>query len=680
MKNYFVAGNLDFKLGAFLLIIILASCMNGQATNYYISSTGIDTNNGLTPSTSWLTISKVNAHFSSMAPGDSILFKRGDTFYGSIVVSKSGTIDKPIVISAYGTGSQPVITGFSKATGWKSVGNNLWESDAIIEANKPNMVLSNGKPIAIGRYPNNEYLTFENSSGNTSISDHQLSGSPDWTGGEVIIRKNHWTISRDVITNHNGTTISYAGTSGYNSTNGYGYFIQNHLSTLDIQNEWCFNPNTKRITVYSGTVPANIKVSSRDVLLNIGQCNFLCVDNISLEGANVAGINGGHSKGNQVKNCTIHYSGKDAIYFKNSAHCFVEKNKINHSYNNAVMFAEKGGYSDGNTIRYNHISNTGTVPGMNSHGASNTGIYVDGANALIEYNVVDTTGYIGIAYYRDDSKVRNNIVRYFCFIKDDGAGIYTWTSFNGSITNKGREVIGNMVSHGIGAGAGTLDGKPSVMGIYIDDGSRGVSVEDNTVCNMDNGCGIYLHNCQDITVQRNTVFNCKLTQLLIVHDKHSPNIPIRNIILRDNKFVAKEMEAELVTIRTKLDDLGSFCSVSNGFDNNTYYKPIDDNCAKFKTTKIVRENYVHKNYTLNEWKAAFPAYEVNSGLVSAIFDAKMTANNFDDYLRFEYNETSQPKIISLNGNSYKTLENIVQSGTYTIPAFGSVILLKCESQ
>src|SRR5665811_2167712 len=79
---------------AFLIFSTIAS-----ATDYYISSLGNDTNNGLSSSTPWQTIAKVNSAFPIINPGDRILFNRGNIFYGSLKISKSGLAGSPITIS-----------------------------------------------------------------------------------------------------------------------------------------------------------------------------------------------------------------------------------------------------------------------------------------------------------------------------------------------------------------------------------------------------------------------------------------------------------------------------------------------------------------------------------------------------------------------------------------------------
>src|SRR5205085_7651604 len=132
--------------------------------------------------------------------GDSILLKCGDTFYGSIVVTRSGTSEEPIVISSYGTGNKPLITGLITLSSWSSAGGGIYQTAATPTIkNSVNLVTMNGVPKAVGRYPNagepdGGYLRFEASSGITSITDNQLTNDTNWTGAEVVIRKRHFAL------------------------------------------------------------------------------------------------------------------------------------------------------------------------------------------------------------------------------------------------------------------------------------------------------------------------------------------------------------------------------------------------------------------------------------------------------------------------------------------------------
>lgn len=80
-------------------------------TTYYVDfTTGDDGDTGLTEALAWKTIAKVNA--SSFSAGDSILFKRGETWSGTALVPiSSGSVGNLITLADYGTGNKPVITG-----------------------------------------------------------------------------------------------------------------------------------------------------------------------------------------------------------------------------------------------------------------------------------------------------------------------------------------------------------------------------------------------------------------------------------------------------------------------------------------------------------------------------------------------------------------------------------------
>ena len=280
----------------FLLPFIIFS-LAANATNYYFSVTGNDANNGTSTSTPWQTISKFNSVFSSRNPGDSLLFKRGDTFYGSITISTSGTSGSPIVIGAYGTGSKPVITGFTTVSAWTNLGSNIWESTAAVSTLATcNMVTINGVNTPMGRYPNTGYLTFQSHSGTTSITSSSLTGTPNWTGAELVVRASQWALDRTPITAQSGGTLTYSGSISHTPTDGFGYFIQNDSRTLDTANEWYYNPSTKKIQIYSTSSPTNVQVATQDVLATVYGA-YITFDGLSFTGANsnaFYGINWGN--------------------------------------------------------------------------------------------------------------------------------------------------------------------------------------------------------------------------------------------------------------------------------------------------------------------------------------------------------------------------------------------------
>ncbi|UXP33887.1 hypothetical protein N6H18_08005 [Reichenbachiella agarivorans] len=84
-----------------------------EAATYYIDNTsGNDANSGLATNAAWQNLSKINQL--QLQPGDSVLFKRGNKWAGTLRPQGSGALSAPIVIGAYGEGEMPIIDGEGK--------------------------------------------------------------------------------------------------------------------------------------------------------------------------------------------------------------------------------------------------------------------------------------------------------------------------------------------------------------------------------------------------------------------------------------------------------------------------------------------------------------------------------------------------------------------------------------
>src|SRR5665647_476560 len=90
-----------------LLLLFIIFSLAANATNYYLSNNGNDANNGISTSTSWKTLDKINS--STFLPGDFILFNKGDTWIGRLNVPSSGSLGNPITFGNYGSGVNPII-------------------------------------------------------------------------------------------------------------------------------------------------------------------------------------------------------------------------------------------------------------------------------------------------------------------------------------------------------------------------------------------------------------------------------------------------------------------------------------------------------------------------------------------------------------------------------------------
>lgn len=131
-----------------LLVISLTSCPSAGAISsdteepelplytrktgrtYYVATHGDDDNDGLSASSPWQTIEKLNSSLYDFRPGDTILLNRGDEFKGDLEPSR-GTEVNWIKYSAYGSGEKPLITGsltLKNEADWVLYRGNIWRS------------------------------------------------------------------------------------------------------------------------------------------------------------------------------------------------------------------------------------------------------------------------------------------------------------------------------------------------------------------------------------------------------------------------------------------------------------------------------------------------------------------------------------------------------------------------
>jgi parallel beta-helix repeat protein len=499
-------------------VLLCGIVTTAGAKNYYVSAAGSDANTGLTSAAAWKTISKVNSSFGIIVAGDSILFRRGDIFYGALVVGKSGSSGKPIIFSAYGTGAKPLISGFTTLSSWSSVGNGIYQSAAPGGKASMNMVTLNDLPQALGRYPNADaadfgYLKYESFSGLTSITDNELTSAVNWTGAEVVIRKNLWGIDRCKITGHSGGTLTYANTSaGETPHNNYGYFIQKDPRTLDQLGEWYFNSSSKNLQMYFGTASPSsytIKASTIDTLFIINTKSYINVSNIAFEGANGMTIYVNNTNDINIQNCDINNAGEMGIMSQNIANLLIDGCTTNHILSNA--FKLNNSHVSNATVRNCVVKNTGTLRGMGLNGghAYKAIIAFGLSNVTVAYNRVDTTGFVGIEFEGSNVTINNNVVNYFNFVKDDAGGIYTWSGSSDAVpgvVTTNRVIKNNIVMNGIGSPSGPGNNGSFTSGIHLDGRSVNIDVLNNTLFNNSKH-GIHCNNAVGVNIKGNTFFN-----------------------------------------------------------------------------------------------------------------------------------------------------------------------------
>jgi hypothetical protein len=644
----------------YLLTAVLFVTINLQAKTYYISADGKNTNDGLTTSTAWQTISKINSF--SFATNDIILFRRGDVFYGGIEVKRSG-----LNFGAYGTGDKPVISGTSTVSGWVDLGNNIWEAPVTNVKKAVNLVVRDGTPQQVGRYPNANaanggYFTFTSSTA-TSITGTALSSTTNWTGAEVAFKSNRWTINRQIVTSHSGGTVHFASNPTTPRVN-YGYFFQRDSRTLDQDGEWWYNSSAGKLRMYLGNdnpKAYTIQIATVDTLFKCQYFNNIAVSDLSFEGAGKSAIwfNGGSYI--TVTNCDVLNTGKEAITAKSSINVDVENCTTTNSLNSGIEVVDYGPGAVNLTIKGCTVTNTAYLAGMESNNESGGDAIrcMGGDNVHVTNNKVINSGYIGIKWQGNSVFIKYNLVDRFCTMRDDGAGIYSWEDPNNPVTRSNRNIVSNIVLNGIGSSQGTSDTKStSVQGLYFDIGSKAVVADSNTVAYIANGA-VHGNNCGNLTITNNLFFHDGRTHSF---QRFADGDLVRNLIIRKNIMYPYLFRYRNLGINspsmTKEADMKAMGSI----DSNYYSlgPDVDTSCTTVTT-----------NNDNSDYQEDYYGFSYLANTVGIEKHAVKLANTGT----LEYNASNAPRIVTFSGLSKKDVYGKIYTNSVTIPAWSSKLLL-----
>ena len=633
-------------------ILFLISVAYGQ-TNYYVSNTGSDANNGLTTATAWQTVAKVNSM--SFSSGDSILFNRGNTWNERLVPLSSG-----IHIAAYGTGNKPIISGLQTISGFTQSGN-IW-TKAISVPSDLNMVLLNGSVAHKGRYPNLAELVY--TSKDTNYVQTSLTGTPNYTGAQVVVRTAPWQLEKSIITSQVVGKLNVSPNFILSTPlQADLYFIQGLASLVDTVGEYNYDGTT--LTVYSTTTPT-VQVSSIDTLCWLRKLSNVTIDNISFVGAGKTAIQFDTCSVITVSNCSMNYSGTVTLAALLSSRLSILNDSITNSLSAAIRFMQIGYYSamaqqcDSARVIGNYIKNTGTIAGMGEGGSGGLnnkeavsgyyGIWIMGLNlgAYVANNILDSTGYTGMELAGKKYVSRNNIVSNFCFVKQDGGGIRSVIGSYPVDYNDSGRIVSNICYNGIGKKVSSTGVVSGASGVYLDVNSRRITIDSNTLYNNVTA-GILLNSTQGITITSNNIYNNANGVMMSggIGNVYNGNC-INNSMFGYGYFIN--------TSALSASNLGVI-------DNNYYYKRANNNYY-YNPTKDTFAYYQGAAYTFPAWQT-MSSLDMQSNLRSpfaSLDDPVLLINSSSNSVNYNLGGT-----YIIKGKSYTNL---------TLPPFSSAIMLK----
>lgn len=274
------------------------------AKTYYVDATsGSDSSSGTSTSSPWQTISNVNTAIDSgvIQAGDTVYFKRGETFSGSLDVDVSGSSGNVITFGAYGSGNKPIIDATGNASAIDLTGRSYITIDNLNLKNATTQAVyfyNDGSNITVtntdvdnttsafhintGAFSNVtiQTSTVTNSSyglqiaSTTSVSDLTVDEmtANSGTNGVLIADSGTFenvTISNSTFSQHSGRGVSISGTHTNltldsvvaNSNGGDGLLISSGAGTISnlTVSDGTYNSNVGTGLILYGTgSPANI--------------------------------------------------------------------------------------------------------------------------------------------------------------------------------------------------------------------------------------------------------------------------------------------------------------------------------------------------------------------------------------------------------------------------------------
>ena len=414
-------------IGTGILLLGLLYSTVGNGATYYVSNSGNDSNPGTSASQPWKSLSKVN----NLTPkaGDSILFKRGGAWVGTLTVSSSGATGNPITYGAYGTGEKPILYSSQRITGWTRHSGNIYKTNFNSSINQ---LFVDGERLRIARFPNSGYAFINSVQSSTTFSSNDLNGSVNYSGAGWIGRTRVWSYEAKTVTSSNSTTLTLNAPAHYQVDKDEGFILLDKMEFLDSPGEWYHNKSTKTLYVWlpDGSSPSNHEIRGsvfqHGVILE--NKSHITLRDFAIKHSSDNGISGANCKYVTIENNDIMFPDKVGIIIKNgtSENNTISNNKVRGANHYGIrIYGQHYLVSDNEILEICKFENfsrsaTGNIIGGRA-------IDLRGANNIIRYNRIIDTGNTGIGAY----KAPNSIIEYN-FIKDitqylgDAGAIHLW--------------------------------------------------------------------------------------------------------------------------------------------------------------------------------------------------------------------------------------------------------------
>lgn len=581
-----------WKFGLHVVFGMWLLCSNRPllATNYYLSNAGNDANTGITISSPWASIDKLNAVV--FQPGDSILFSSGNVFSGQLTINANGTALQPLVIATYGGSDPAIISGAQPVSGWTIYTGSIYKATFSVT---PSQFFINQQPLLLARFPNSGYYHHQQGAGNYAFIDSALT-QPDhyWDGAGIRMRSADRRYEYNTVSKFENDTVYFTNAAMLDVTPGMGYYLDNIFTELDTAGEWYYDSSTSTIYCYSfsGTDPqqqiTETGIYDYGILFQNGGSNCI-IENLQFEKQNKDALHCSDAVTNlAIRFCRFLLQGETGINLPGGASIATISNNTFQKIKGAAIIANQ--LIDASVFQ-NTIRLIGLIPG---YGINNLqqgyGISLDnGVSVVISENIIDSTGNSAINLTGLHLVAEKNYCSYNVLHFNNQGGIYSYGYNADSVT-----IRSNIILHTEGSTEASINQEINTCGIFLDEETNHYFIISNSIAFATSfGITIYRGGTNHV-ISGNLVYGCGMGQLNFTEG--SIDGSNASHLVTNNRLYAIHENSAIVNLNSDFENF-----IPAAFDSNYYFNPYDF----FAYTNILNTSSGKEiqQFTLSQWQA-----------------------------------------------------------------------------
>lgn len=528
---------------ALICILCLGVVGESIAESYFIdASRGNDSWSGTRSAPSseggpWKSLSRLAEI--TLRAGDSVFLHCAGIWHEPLTIQAKGTAESKISVAPYGDcpNTRPTIRPTKTMT--TAAGSAVQK---IRLETGPKMVVVDNQVAPRARFPVEGYLALQEKNGNWQLP---LEGIPTnnlaLKGADLVVRVNDYTIEERRLYNveANGE-FTVAKPFGLPIAKGAGAYLEGKAWMIAKPNHWAYDEASQELHIRLPNSITALEVALPGNAITINSSDYLTLRGLTVAFAEQHGILVSGSRNVRLESITVTDVGSSFVNATNSEALVIDDLRGERSQRNGVV-------AQGNavTVTNSDLSEIGTSKNLRKSIAAIELSYA--VDAVVTNNRIKQAGYSAIMFGKRARIENNNILEACTRLADCGA---IYTSGAGKKLGLYGAVIRNNVISGV---PGNIDGTSTkhalTAGIYLDDESAGIAVENNHVEFAQRGIFSKAHSSR---ITGNTLFGNKRA-IFLTNAGARGNGRTDGTELGANRIISTDRQAPIVIVGTNSD-------------------------------------------------------------------------------------------------------------------------------